>query len=86
MLVISKICSLLRARNVPLGIVTEKDGQRSVDNTPLLSERTTHIDLDTSKPFKLNAGSAGVCASFSVISLVSSFLIKIVYRSSIVHA
>lgn len=48
-------------RNVPLGIVTEKDGQRYVDNAPILSERTTHIELDISKPFKLNADTTGVC-------------------------
>ena len=50
-------------RNVPLAIVTDKDGKPSIDNTPLLSERATHIKLDTSKPFKLNAGTAGVCMS-----------------------
>ncbi|KAF9533368.1 leucyl aminopeptidase [Crepidotus variabilis] len=46
--------------NVPLGIVTDKDGKRFVDHSPLLSERATHINLDTSKPFKLNAGTSGV--------------------------
>lgn len=57
-------------RNVPLGIVTQKDGKRSVDSTPLLSERATHIELDTTKPFKLNAGTAGVCMSLSLSRLL----------------
>lgn len=52
-------------RNVPLGIVTEKDGKRYVDNSPLLSERSTHVNLDTTKPFKLNAGTTGVCQLLS---------------------
>ncbi|KAF9533369.1 leucyl aminopeptidase [Crepidotus variabilis] len=46
--------------NVPLKIVTEKDGQRHVDNTHLLAERTTHVKLDASKSFKLNADTTGV--------------------------
>ncbi|KAF9533367.1 hypothetical protein CPB83DRAFT_845145 [Crepidotus variabilis] len=46
--------------NVPLGIVAEKDGERSVDCSSLLSERVVHVKLDTSKPFKLNAGTSGV--------------------------
>jgi aminopeptidase 2 len=66
-------------RNVPLAIVTDKDGKPSIENTPLLTERATHIGLDTSKPFKLNAGTAGVCMSccwfLSFYSLVTSVLV-----------
>jgi len=46
--------------NIPLCILTEKDGKAFVDRTPLLQERETHVDLDITKPFKLNAGTCGV--------------------------
>ena len=56
-------------RNVPLYIVTEKDGKPHIDRTPLLQERATHIELDTNKPFKLNAGTSGVCKSLFMIQM-----------------
>lgn len=49
------------ARNVPLNIVSTRDGKASVDKGILLKEREMKVSLDTSRPFKLNAGTTGVC-------------------------
>ncbi|KDR73439.1 hypothetical protein GALMADRAFT_72189 [Galerina marginata CBS 339.88] len=46
--------------NIPLGILSIKDGKPFVDRDVLLKERQKHFALDTSKPFKLNAGTNGV--------------------------
>ncbi|KJA27394.1 hypothetical protein HYPSUDRAFT_131428 [Hypholoma sublateritium FD-334 SS-4] len=46
--------------NIPLSISSTKDGKANVDTTALLQEREMTIALDTSKPFKLNAGTTGV--------------------------
>ncbi|KDR73449.1 hypothetical protein GALMADRAFT_71758 [Galerina marginata CBS 339.88] len=46
--------------NVPLGILSIKDGNPAVDRSALLKERKSYFPLDTSKPFKLNAGTNGV--------------------------
>lgn len=51
-------------RNVPLSIVTDSNSIRSIDNTRLLTERATYFELNTRKPFKLNAGTVGVCVLF----------------------
>ncbi|KDQ59543.1 hypothetical protein JAAARDRAFT_33120 [Jaapia argillacea MUCL 33604] len=46
---------------IPLNILTvDKDGRPSVDKTAVLDEREKFIPLDTSLPFKLNAGTTGV--------------------------
>lgn len=44
-----------------MGIVTVENGKASVDKSVLLDTRETTIALDTTKPFKLNAGTTGVC-------------------------
>ncbi|KAK0197309.1 leucyl aminopeptidase [Armillaria mellea] len=47
--------------NVPLNILSvDSASQVRVDRTALLQERSQEFALDTSKPFKLNAGTAGV--------------------------
>lgn len=52
-------------RSVPLGLVTASvDGQSLVDNTALLETREAEFKLDTTKPFKINADTNGVCGSF----------------------
>lgn len=49
-------------RHVPLGIKSvDAEGKVSVDRTIVLTEREADISLDTSRPFKLNAGTTGVC-------------------------
>ena len=50
-------------RNIPLSLLSTKDGKSSVDTTAILQEREKTIPLDTSQPFKLNAGTVGVCTS-----------------------
>ncbi|EAU88167.2 leucyl aminopeptidase [Coprinopsis cinerea okayama7 len=47
--------------NVPLFIVSAQDGGNfAVDKSVILQEREKHFPIDTSKPFKLNGGTAGV--------------------------
>ncbi|GLB35338.1 putative aminopeptidase [Lyophyllum shimeji] len=47
--------------NVPLSLLSvNQDGKPSLDRRAILEEREKTIDLDTSKPFKLNAGTVGV--------------------------
>ncbi|KAF9255758.1 leucyl aminopeptidase [Marasmius fiardii PR-910] len=47
--------------NVPLGILSiQSDGTPSIDNSLVLEEREKMYALDTSRPFKLNAGTNGV--------------------------
>ncbi|KAF5386636.1 hypothetical protein D9615_001831 [Tricholomella constricta] len=47
--------------NVPLSIISVgKDGKAVHDKQALLGEREQTFELDTSKPFKLNAGTVGV--------------------------
>ncbi|KAG5639615.1 hypothetical protein H0H81_010817 [Sphagnurus paluster] len=47
--------------NVPLSILSVgKDGNPVLDKAALLTEREQEFELDTSKPFKLNAGTTGV--------------------------
>jgi hypothetical protein len=49
-------------RSVPLGILTVTEaGEVHVDKTAILTEREKTFALDTSKNFKLNAGTVGVC-------------------------
>ncbi|TEB36135.1 leucyl aminopeptidase [Coprinellus micaceus] len=46
--------------NIPLFILSAKDGKYSVDKTALLQEREQFFPIDTSKHYKLNAGTVGV--------------------------
>ncbi|CAE6452278.1 unnamed protein product [Rhizoctonia solani] len=47
--------------HIPLSLLTTgADGKATVDHSIVLSERETEIKLDTSKPWKLNAGTVGV--------------------------
>ncbi|CUA72325.1 hypothetical protein RSOLAG22IIIB_00991 [Rhizoctonia solani] len=47
--------------HIPLSLLTTgADGKATVDHSIVLSERETDIKLDTSKPWKLNAGTVGV--------------------------
>lgn len=50
---------------MPLGLVTASvPGQSLIDNTALLDTREAEFKLDTTKPFKINADTNGVCGSF----------------------
>ncbi|KAI0811123.1 leucyl aminopeptidase [Irpex lacteus] len=47
--------------SVPLSLLsTDENGQAKIDRSLLLDQREITIPLDTSKPFKLNAGATGV--------------------------
>lgn len=49
-------------RTVPLAVLTVDDaGEPSIDQTAVLSDREATVAIDTSKPFKINAGTYGVC-------------------------
>lgn len=51
-------------------ILSAKDGKYSVDKTALLQEREQFFPIDTSKHYKLNAGTVGVCKCPSHSSLL----------------
>jgi len=49
-------------RSIPLGLVTASlNGQALIDNTAILETREAEFKLDTTKPFKINADTNGVC-------------------------
>ena len=49
-------------RTVPLFLLSVgEDGKARVDKSAILTEREKSIAIDTSKPFKLNADTNGVC-------------------------
>lgn len=48
------------SRSVPLALVSiDESDSKVVNKSLLLDQREMHIPLDTSKPFKLNAGTSG---------------------------
>ena len=52
------------ARTIPLSLLTTTSaGQAIVDKGAVLDVREKAFAVDTSKPFKLNADTSGVCAS-----------------------
>lgn len=60
------------ARTVPLAILTvDNEGKPIINNTVVLDTRETFIPLDLSKPFKLNAGTKGVCEFFILLCRLS---------------
>ena len=70
-------------RTVPLSLLSVgKDGKPTIDNSLILDTRERFIPLDTTKPYKLNANTSGVCMSSIVWSptlLVSHSLGQIAY-------
>lgn len=52
--------------NIPLSILTfDASGKTIIDKTAVLDSRESTFALDTSKPYKLNAGTNGVCECHS---------------------
>lgn len=60
-----------------MNITSTKDGKTSVDKTVLLKEREAKISLDTSRPFKLNSGTTGVCTYFRYLESLFLFFLWI---------
>jgi aminopeptidase 2 len=53
---------LLPSRYIPLSVLsTDSTGKMTIDRQPVLETRERTLTLDTTKPFKLNAGTSGVC-------------------------
>lgn len=47
---------------IPLSILsTDSNGKTTVDRSIVLDQREATVALDTSRPFKLNGGTIGVC-------------------------
>ena len=46
-------------------LTVSENGQPVINNEIVLDQREMTIPLDTSKPFKLNAGTVGVCESLT---------------------
>ena len=64
----SKLVKLWCCRTVPLAILSVgKDGKRKIDNSLILDTREKTIPLDTTKPYKINANTTGVCMSSVVV-------------------
>lgn len=58
------LIKLWHYRTVPLSLLSVgKDGKPTVDNSLVLDTREKVIPLDTTKPYKLNANTTGVCMS-----------------------
>lgn len=54
-------------RTVPLAIISAgKEGKPTIDNSLILDTREGVIPLDTTKPYKINANTTGVCMSSSI--------------------
>lgn len=52
------------SRTIPLSLLTVSDkGEVIIDKELVLDEREMAITVDTTKPFKLNAGTVGFCKS-----------------------
>jgi aminopeptidase 2 len=47
--------------NVPLALLTVTNDKVNIDKSVVLDTREKTLAIDTSKPFKLNAGTYGVC-------------------------
>lgn len=72
-------------RSVPLGLVTASvDGQSLIDNTALLESREAEFNLDTTKPYKINADTNGVCKLFHFPC--HNAMLILVHRPSIIHS
>jgi hypothetical protein len=72
-------------RSVPLGLVTASvGGQSLIDNTALLETREAEFKLDTTKPFKINADTNGVCGSFHLPCRNPG--LRFVHRSSVIRS
>ena len=53
---------LFPIRYIPLSVLsTDSAGKTTANRQPVLEEREGTLNVDTTKPFKLNAGSTGVC-------------------------
>ena len=56
-----------RYRTVPLSLLSaSKDGKPTIDNSLILDTREKFIPLDTTKGYKLNANTTGVCMSNTI--------------------
>jgi aminopeptidase 2 len=60
-------------RKIPLGILTvDEEGKPHVDKTAILDEKEKTIAIDTTRNYKVNAGSIGFCAFFCAIACLFS--------------
>ena len=70
---------------MPLGLVTTSaHGQALIDNTALLETREAEFKLDTTKPFKINADTNGVCGSFYLVCCDA--VLRVVHRPGVIHS
>ena len=62
-------------RTVPLALLSVgKDGKPTIDNSLILDTREKVIPVDTTKPYKLNANTTGVCM-FNIVR-ATTFLVS----------
>lgn len=71
-------------RYIPLSVLsTDASGKTSVDRTAVLQEREITLDIDIKKPWKLNAGTSGVCTYSINLSIGSC--IRLLTRNTLVR-
>ena len=59
-----KPITLRPCRKVPLALLSiGNDGKPAINNSLILDTREKFIPLDTTRPYKLNANTTGVCMS-----------------------
>jgi aminopeptidase 2 len=52
----------IHRRKIPLKLLTvDGDGNCHIDRSVVMTKREETYPVDTSRPFKLNAGTSGVC-------------------------
>ena len=60
----SRLTGLIHYRTVPLALISAgPDGKPTINNSLILDTREKTFPLDTTKPYKLNAKTTGVCMS-----------------------
>ena len=68
---LSQLTGPLRYRTVPLALTSAgPDGKPAINSSLILDTREKTFPLDTTKPYKLNANTTGVCMSSICISVV----------------
>jgi hypothetical protein len=64
-------------------VTASAHGQALIDNATILETREAEFKLDTTKPFKINADTNGVCMSFHLAYRETALIF--VPRPSVVH-
>lgn len=79
--------SLTSGRVIPLHILSaDAAGHISIDHEVLLREQEQFIALDTSRPFKINAGTTGYCEFLPAINFHRSPTLKFLSADRVLYS